>query len=151
MNDRTKPHKPRIAYHEAGHAVAMWSYRIPIQTVSIISGEGFDGRAMTVGDPTMRRYQAIVILLAGGVAEIMYDPDTNPEGAAADFDEALRLVIAIDPAADQVLDMFMDYARDILMKHRPALDAVAAALLAEETLSGRKVRAICNRTSTTKE
>ena len=149
----------RVAYHEAGHAVMHILERVPFQFVTITPDE--ESRGHTLGCPPPRglqpdcdtgprvrsRIESLVrIELAGQVAEqILRGRKSWNQGSEHDLGNAVGLLqYLVDVDDNDTLDA---YCRLLLLQTRNALrenwgivEAVAAALLAEETLSAREVR-----------
>jgi hypothetical protein len=84
-----------IAYHEAGHAVAMWTLGLGIELVTIEPARGLSGYAIAAseydeaadGDVYARRFmveQSGIQLHAGDVASRLLRPDVGPGQAAMD-------------------------------------------------------------------
>ena len=158
-----------VALHEAGHAVMAVQCGKPVQVVSIQSGGGWEGQTMIdkTGPVILTRKDVeddVRILLAGRAADIICNAGPN---SGARFD----LVQAADKLADALLELrfygppsqwsqsdagpndmrnFVEQRlADLLAETvafltplRPALEAVAAALVERTALSGEDLTAV---------
>jgi Peptidase family M41 len=147
------------AYHEAGHALADWRLNAaPIRRVSIVPGEDTLGhvlnRKLALTDAHIydlsprvrdRLERLIVSALAGGEAEKLVTGRRNHRGAASDYGSATNLALRIcggdaKEAGFYLRWLWVKAVNLVRADHnRPALDAVAFALLERHILSGDEV------------
>ena len=153
-----------IAYHEAGHAVAMIGLGFPVGLVSIVPEADSLGRVVPAGPPpatgsgppltttqlALVHVGAVITFVAGAEAERLagYDP------AGCDSDEADAYAME-----DWVWDLLgvppwrwrhvaRAAAASYLSENWPAVERVAAALLAHADLPGERARELVGTLST---
>jgi hypothetical protein len=152
----------RTAYHEAGHAVMAFELGLSIREVTIVPDDAgnFLGRVTgtPLGPDVMARFaeydpdrhlveQLIMFPLAGGIAEQELTGQVENLGDEDDltnsFDLALR-VCGSDEEANLFVEGLWERTRAQIQSPPTwaAVEAVAAALLGQQRLSGRKARAI---------
>lgn len=155
------PLERRTAVHEAGHAVVALALGLPFAFVTVLDeDDDYPGLVLGTkrehrGSETPSAAQAaewlangwLSVLLAGAVAEhVTYGalPLESLIGAASDLHQACKLVTAALPPEQhgEALWRAADYAERLLNQHRPALDAVAAALETRQQLSYAEVIAL---------
>jgi ATP-dependent Zn protease len=148
------------AYHEAGHAVANLVQGLTVDRVSIIPGEGFNGRCRSPGalgyrfsNARQRRAigRAIIVACYGGIeAERFIDPGAPEYHADDDMAIALeqsRLLEVFPRYMRRVgdewhmayLERLRGEARRLVKRHRAAVAALAEELLCREELDGAQV------------
>ena len=148
------------AYHEAGHAVAVLVYGLPINTITIRETEDSFGHVLKpspmmfeVGkrkrNQIVRQY--IVSSYAGYEAERRFDPERADEGLSQDdlnnawnlpreWELPIRGCSYIgDEAYERYLDRQQRQARALVTKHWRFVEMLAQALLERETLTGEDV------------
>jgi len=126
------------AYHEAGHCVAYWYYRLPFTRVVIRK----DGTGAVLGGPPAASAAAQAICaLAGPAAEARYTGTALPAVLRNEYGDRQRAVAALHRAAAGGLTMaaLADQATDLVAMRWADIEAVAAALLAREALSYEEV------------
>lgn len=139
----TDREKGRVAYHEAGHAVAAWSLGCPFSTVTIVpdergegcvSLEGFRKRLTHSGHNPKLAQQWGAIQLSGPVAAKKYVSDPEDDEFQQKDHEALLLIVLGESfgPADQI-------AREVSKARNKAQQLVKAnwdriTLLAEALL-----------------
>jgi len=158
-----------VALHEAGHAVMAMHLGRPVRSVSILSGDGREGET-NIAEPMGGVVTASIleddvrILLAGRAADILvgagantgarsdiaraaeiihdacfellfYGPTRQWAGQGAEFKDRRRLV-------EERLGRLLDETIAILTPLRPALEAVAEALLTHAVLTGTELNAV---------
>lgn len=156
----------RVAYHEAGHAVASYVLRVPFASVSIIEDDDSNGRVMNDEQfqrrlvemvTTVTRWDTrtlkridnyIVTLMAGDAAvELLTNKPIKMDDwdlvRGADLRAASDILLSLG-VTDQVdeIEKFRLKARVVLMNNWGAIIALASALLESKELSGRKAREI---------
>jgi ATP-dependent Zn protease len=146
------------AYHEAGHAVAHYLLRRAgrLREVTIVpdAQRGTPGRAPRWTDPydlddgpwsdlvKVRLQHEAMVLLAGGIAERRFAGRTDQADTQSDYEKAAELALAIsgsEHAADAFLDWLGTVTEDLVADRWPAVEAIAAALLQQRTLSAHDV------------
>ena len=152
MSDRSFQRRRRTAYHEAGHALAAWKLKIPFKRVSVVaadktwhvlypallSGSDWDSIPPRARDRLERR---MIVGLAGGEAERLISGRYNHRGARSDYrnvwDIVSRLAGSIEEASAYSMWLSLR-ARNLIRapQHRPSLDALAAALMAQSKIDG---------------
>ena len=159
----TKTTKERTAYHEAGHAVAAFSYNKRLHKVGIKADHdagllGYmkrtwgSGEAITHGDGDRHLRlvtESVTILLAGVVAEREHAPARhNWAGGASDRHEATVLAGRI--VGDEELGPYMKWlmvrTRQLVKSRWPAIEAMARELLVREEMSGAAATALIRHT-----
>jgi ATP-dependent Zn protease len=156
-----------IAYHEAGHAVIAVHYGFPLRHVTIIPDDEHLGHVSTESpkrqidaynpnsDPmrierVLRRYYQFC--MAGAEAVMLVCPEHTYSGIGADLPDAnscLRHLSADDDERDAWQRLLDIQTRNLVARYRPAIEALAAALMERKALTGKEVRAIvraCART-----
>jgi len=153
--------RPRqIAYHEAGHAVIGWRLRTRVRRASIRpENDGSAGHVLMVKfrkgwDPDLldeyvvrRRLEPqIISLFAGVIAERRFTGRRhNWTGAGYDLHEAAGLVLHCvggnpGPVFTKYSAWLWETAKERVEGHWPQIEAVAAALLESETMTGQQIR-----------
>ena len=140
-----------ISYHEAGHAIACIAQRIPIELLSVIPDEDRDCSGINIHSPPAvanlsgvvgyRKLERAVMLVcyAGWAAELLHDPNTEPDGHWKDFHDAYRWSVdhAIWPrhfehAGDErymaYLEKLKKESKKLIQKHWPAVEAIVKKL-----------------------
>jgi ATP-dependent Zn protease len=142
------------AYHEAGHAIARIVLRrrfiyVTIKPEKDRVGHLRHGRLRRPSDPACVNVDEVICALAGSVAEKLVKGRYNHRQADQDYLNALDWARRADkhgcgmpegePIVRGVLRAASQQAKVLLDRHRPELDAVARALLRNETLSYSEV------------
>lgn len=152
-------YEKRVAYHEAGHALVHHLEGMETESVTIIPGEDewsgkFDGMHMSADpiefddgyDFEFKQETAekiIRILYAGAEAERLVYGEGEPEGT--DKEKLGELIMGYAPVnSDGIADgtMYADQAAAMLEAYRPALEALAEALMEKKTLTGDETKAL---------
>jgi len=157
----TRTTSERSAYHEAGHAVAAFSYGKRLRAVSIgadhdagllgyVQGTWAIGEAITVADTRYLRLvtEGVTILLAGAAAEREHTQSPRGSaGGASDGREAAALAGRI--IGGEELGPYMRWlaarTRRLVTSRWPAIDALARELLVREAMSGAAATALIRR------
>lgn len=137
----------RAQYHEAGHAVVAHLLGRRVTSVSAMSDDdlaagraGFTSYAPVDLSRARRATieRSIVIALAGGIAERLMDPAAPGEDAddLARIAVWSRLVSGVDPTE------LRSRSEKLVREHWPAVEAVADALVWDDHLDGRALRAV---------
>jgi ATP-dependent Zn protease len=141
-----------VAFHEAGHAVAAYVLRRRINLVTIVGGDGHNGRvSLTELAPRhlKRRERDVVIGLAGVPAERrLLGGKHDPRGFENDRlgvlktlrDTAMRRGEDPELLLESRVQAALKEAKSIVNEHWPAVESLADELLRRRTLSGRAVR-----------
>jgi hypothetical protein len=144
-----------IAYHEGGHAVAAWTFELPIDYVSIVPDERSAGRLQhgPIQQPTAAAaiqavsHAHLIVLYAGAAAQRRFAPRSNvADGSNHDYGVAglTALGSCRDPAAGHALIRWARAEAKALIAERwAAVTAVADALMKREVISGEETVAIC--------
>jgi ATP-dependent Zn protease len=157
MNERA------TAYHEAAHAVMHHLVGDHIVHVTIEEDAETWGRVRVyVKEDATRQWRRWTTAMAGSIAERWISAG-HPIGAEDDFerrDEAIDEVFAditkaaqetgvdkkdIADAVFKIARTFEDLIEAIVTAHRPAIEALAAELLARKTMRGEEVHAFLAR------
>ena len=157
------PKIEKVAYHEAGHAMASWVLKIQFSEVSIISDDESEGRVTNrlpdsfFDDSNVNRQRRlfekhILILLAGGLAEEKLTRQEDIDGNASDYKSAAELALRTtgsEAEANAFLLRLTERARNMvdLPTYWAAIEALAAVLLHSKKLSARKAREIMRQAS----
>jgi ATP-dependent Zn protease len=141
-----------VAFHEAGHAVAAYVLRRRINLVTIVGGDGHNGRvSLTELAPRhlKRRERDAIIGLAGVPAERrLLGGKHDRRGFENDRLGVLELLedIAVRRGENPELVLesrisdALEEAKRIVNDHWPAVESLADQLLRRRTLSGRAAR-----------
>lgn len=159
MSDET-----RIAYHEAGHAIALFVLGGDLTSVSIRAEAGARGRVrgprfpdpsvfpgpQLLNDPDTRRVEdeydgVVVALLAACHAEQAATGTCDSRAAAFDRREAARQAAARRASVPGYAAWAQQYAAALIQRHWPAVEALAAALAAHGEVDGEEARTIVGR------
>jgi ATP-dependent Zn protease len=143
-----------IAHHEAGHAVVAWRLGLKFRRVTIKSEGDSLGHVLNVRGPKwlndvgiissvrlrLHAERYIVYGMAGQIAEEKFRGRRPKPWAHADDDRsAIVLAMRAIPGSQRTVNAFLHYcfesARDIVDSQWPQVTAVAAALLAQDTLT----------------
>lgn len=160
------PNAQRYAYHEAGHVVICLALDLPLAGAEISTSGG--GRtwpennalgqaaaidvlqaAHVIGPPPPSLFSKfrdqIVLCLAGGLAEEFMLPAPRDKYFDQDQVEArlrAELVTYSGRGASAFLEYCSQECKAILGNHRPAIEAIAEALLDRGSLDGDQLRAV---------
>lgn len=165
MKRRNRAQLRATAFHEAGHAVAAFRERIPLVRVTIAAGDGYDGETIPARGRgrSMREhedvtpYQTLRLLalvrfsLAGGIAQRRAAPRSmRSHHAEEDRRRAINGVSLALGVDGTVLEAYVHAVRvqTEAMLNGPwwnAVEALAAALLEENTLRGEEAESIIRR------
>lgn len=161
---RTERQRQRTAYHEAGHAVMRLQLgRRPTRaSIKPRAADNSLGHVAHLGtkldvdwiDPRDWRLQRwaeteIMVAMAGGEAERIYSGRCYHAGCAADSRRVSEIVLRTEGLNDRRQLAFVTWLRE---KTRDRLgnslvwlrvEAVAAALMQRETLTGAEIRQVC--------
>lgn len=154
--------KEQTAYHEAGHVVAKFVFRLHFTEVSILPGEGDLGHVTITNvmgydttDGRVRRRLAREIIIscyAGAEAELTYSPKAK-DGGSADRQKVFELSreYGVFPRNNDYVgsQYHMEYleklrreARKLVKKHWPAVQIVAEELLKCEKLDQEQINTL---------
>ena len=137
----------RIAYHEAGHAVATWAYGIPLKL--IVAGEidgyaerGLDNDSLRqrLGEIEFNRTVA-VILLSGQAAQNRWQWETLAFGCDEDRRHARKHAEECPGSVEEMVvsALLRDWAAEamrMIEDNWPRVQALAQNLLEQGTISG---------------
>ena len=151
----------RIAYHEAGHAVALFILGGDVTSVSIRADAGargrvrgprftnptaFPGPTLLTGEDSRRAEDPsdgiVVALLSACHAELTATGSCDSRAASFDRREAARHAASRRASVPGYAEWAQQYAGALIRKHWPAVEALAAALAARGEVNGEDARAI---------
>lgn len=144
-----------ICTHEAGHAVAHYSYGHPVQYIEVQADRGHV-RPEPLVDPTSwhketdeRAEQDIVATLAGPIATEMLLARSCVEAERSDFDSIRDLCTQRGWDEANKLGILRPRARDLIREWEPSIRALAAELLklGVGRLPARRMREVIEATS----
>jgi ATP-dependent Zn protease len=132
--------RKRIAYHEAGHAVIVLVLGYTLKDVTIKPDERAEGRTNYVKDGGLV-VDGLKITLAGPIAEGLLDGKLRLKTDCSSSDwRAIRKWYPEFCAQD--VRRIGEETKLLVHCHREAIERVAEALLAHETLTGERCSAI---------
>ena len=128
-----------VAIHEAAHAVAAHVFGLPVAWVTIVPSPAFQGNCQLARHLMEGEAAAVIVqALAGPEAEralLGVDEPHTYTSDAAEAEEALAQVIA-KTGLPFTVDIFRRRARQLVLKHRRAIENLAGLLLVCKTLDG---------------
>lgn len=144
------------AYHEAGHAIAAWRKKIAIKDVSIVGGEGFDGRvryknprgifdlgAADQGKVRLKTEALIAVSLAGPLAQRKFAPRTvRGWHGQGDYEKASELALRLQGSGDLATAYlrWMEISTAAMIEANwHNITALATALLGRGVVAGDEV------------
>jgi ATP-dependent Zn protease len=133
------------AYHEAGHVVADYVQQFVLGDASIVPDpiEGRHGYASgeAAWSEGSRDVEAIISMLAGLAAARLVFPGRGVEegGAGDDYEKVNELL----PSVSTDLETLEARAAELVVTHRPLVDAVAELLLEEEYVVDDDLELVC--------
>lgn len=150
----------RTAVHEAGHTLVAAFYRKPTRTVTIRPGDDYFGLHRAYPTPSLDRAgydrglrarfaleTKIDVCLGGICAERMIFGRGSHRGAAADYRQAITLAGAVFGSTEET-EAFVKW-RLVAVSNmlcipwmKKGIAAISEALLKQETLKAREVKAI---------
>ena len=158
--ERTAAELNSTAHHEAGHAVALVAQRLGFESVTIVpegtslgrcthpSIPGYEGPHSIRSDRSLAR-KLIVVSYAGDPAQRLVDSAPPDYAADVDNDDAWELSCDYgvlprgsrigDDAYKAYLEELKSEARRLVGRHERAIRALAAVLLAEQTMTECRV------------
>lgn len=145
MVDRRKA----LAYHEAGHAVAMLSFGAQIESCRISERapnpfyNDEDGETNPAGGAVATDKQSLVIAWAGPIAELKVDPYADV--ARSDQQAMKKTLQSFAGTLSQQIDELHKAAKEaceLVERQWAAIERIGDALAVEGTLSGDRVHAL---------
>lgn len=146
--------RPCTAYHEAGHAVAFLAFGCPVKSATIVRAALASGEVLArpVGG-TIPVSHLVTGLMAGRVAQEKYlvltgvplDEDMLGHLTAGAVDDVAQIhgyLEGRDLQPDIIISVATSKAAELLEANWPAVERVAAELLAHGTLTGAQIEAI---------
>ena len=150
--------RERIAYHEAGHAVACYLQEIPFRYVSIIPTRRNLGKLKAsqlpsfvwvnlgkgehlVPEASLSLDHHMIMRLAGPMAEILIYGDMLDQEGKGDIATVAELY-----PDEEIVRYYCDRAKEMLEPYRHYLEAIKTALLERDRLTGHEVKALLRRT-----
>ena len=157
MKDEARLYDPLAltAYHEAGHAVMAHLCGQIVTTVEILGDAEHTGsvsclrfleeppRKASGCLPTAAIEARILCLVAGIAAEKVVTGDGSWSEPEDDLDEAVRLSLRVVKSCERVLPLLeeaRDHAVDLLSRHWPAVEGLAAMLLIHRRLERDQIK-----------
>lgn len=143
------------AFHEAGHAVMAELCGQRVTEVEIVGDDELTGSVRSlrfveedpaVVDPhlpTAPAERRLLCTVAGLVAEAMVSGRDGWDSSSEDLDAAVGLALRVVGDCERVLpflEKVRDHAEDLLRRSWPAVETVAAELVARRRLTGDEVR-----------
>lgn len=142
----------RLAYHEAGHAIAERSFGYPVVSASIEGNYASGGRVIPREPPDAPPRDRIVVLLAGAEAEKRAWPalrfDETDKLHGLDLPDArfwaafMHETLPADPRVAAELERLRPEAARIVARHWRWLERVAAELVRWRRLTGTQIDAV---------
>ncbi len=150
----------QTAIHEAGHAVAAFLLREKIKYVTIRPTQDSHGHMMhhvvrfarnEMFDDSLRgrdrAERRIMTCFAGQIAQRKHAPRSRWRlGGSHDHEQAMELFFHIDPPDQKARELYLALlwrqTEYLVEQHWKEIEAVAAALLEEETLSRDRTREV---------
>lgn len=142
-----KLNRMRLAYHEAGHAVATWAFGIALR--SVVAGEAHGHAERAEEDDLLQARRgkcemhraAAIILLAGEAAQKRWQPQAPSNGCNQDradarsHAEALGQELGDDSEHDRIPEL-QRFAEQLIVEHWPQVKVLAHALVKHATIPG---------------
>jgi ATP-dependent Zn protease len=151
------------AFHEAGHAVALFAAGLSAETVCIVPGKGYSGYCV---HPSVYEYitanrrerrsiarDYIIVSYAGMAAQRLVDPEPNKYHGQNDDVSAFnlsrqfqvfprRMAYVGDELHDAFLGRLRREAEQLVRRHRRSIEVLAEALLRNKTMTGERMHAL---------
>lgn len=145
LDDDGPSRREKAAFHEAGHIAVAWALQATLYETDIRHDPPFNGRAVygITGD-IGASVERIIATLAGPTAQRRFAPREDDCGGE-DRERAAQHLIALcrhEAAATIVLRHCQAEASRLVAVNWDAVEAVAAALLDREFLTGDELNAI---------
>jgi hypothetical protein len=127
-------------HHSVGEVYARGSYRKPIADAS-----KQDAFGNPVSERTTDWHADVVMSIAGGMAEAEFSKDGSAWRELASSSDKRSVAFARRKLGDKTrsIEEYEAECEKLIKQHWPLIEAVAAKLLKEETLSGVDVYSIC--------
>jgi len=150
-------HLRLTAYHEAGHAVMAQLCGRRVTEVEIIGDEEHSGTVQwrrlaeehpaedDPGIPTAPIERRLLCVAAGMVAEAMISGRNSWNESSDELDEAVRLAMRVVGDCERVLpflEVVREHTEDLLRRHWPAVESLAASLMEHQKMTGEEVRSL---------
>jgi ATP-dependent Zn protease len=139
------PDRIGAAYHEAGHAVVAWALGLPVIEIAIAVGGDAAGRSgIGVADHLSKR-QKIAVLMAGRVAQQIFEAPTHDRAGAVDHAMIMRIVGDMPESESwefrngAALD-----AREIIIANRAKVERLAQHLIDNGSINGADFLTLMN-------
>jgi hypothetical protein len=127
------------ARHEAGHVAMLLHLELPIDYVTIA---GDEAKTCPLPDPVHTDWQTVLIDLAGSLAAPRQPVWAGEDDLRTAYEAAGRIAISRGLPTYVIRDQGLVEAKRVIRAAHVTVDAMAAALLEHETLSGADVRGI---------
>jgi hypothetical protein len=143
------------AYHEAGHAVVGWRLDLCPRLVSIVPGEGYQGRCIggavrvnpeaVLSDKQFRRIEKYAIVtLAGREAQRKFAPTSmRRHHTRSDYDQATDVAFLLNGPNEAMRNAHMKLlclrAKGVVEANWHIIKGVANALMAEKQIDGSRI------------
>ena len=133
------------AYHEAGHSVITYRLGFETRQVTIKPDDDSGTAGYSCGeDPWIdgsRDADFIINLFAGYTAEKRHNPGAEESRSSSDNERAAERLQLHPELSEQDL---WQKTGELVVQYWPEIEAVAAALMRDTTLSGEEIEIICD-------
>jgi hypothetical protein len=136
------------AYHEAGHAVIACRLALRIEGFSIVpTWEGLGSFKVEEGRADCKTdFQHVACDIGGWCSELWHNRRASPSGSREDDDKVQKLLARLNAKCNVAvsLEWIRKETDDLVAHYWKEIEAVATAVLEEDTLCGEEIETICN-------